>query len=239
MGFRNHKHFLIFILSLIAGITLFDYLSVACESRALTLGLMIDILENAPEVEPSLDGPSLCSVSETLCRAASFDSFLLAAACWGTLQLTWTSLLAVSHLWQISRQMTTFEVSNLGRYGYMGGRGGSSLREQSGAVKQAAHVGAGIGPSGAGEEGAGGEAGAAGMVVGPDGQSIGHAHSHRHHHHSHGIAGVCGRVARAVSGPLMQVLGLDRFTKGKAVSGMRRAGRDQNPFDLGVIRVSP
>lgn len=32
VGFRNHHHFLIFILALISGIALFDYLSVACES---------------------------------------------------------------------------------------------------------------------------------------------------------------------------------------------------------------
>lgn len=136
--------------------------------------------------------------------------------------------------------MTTFEVSNLGRYGFMGGRGGASLREQSGAMKQAASVGAGIGPSGAGEEGTGGEAGSSGMMIGPDGVGV-HPHSHHGHHghrHSHGIAGICGHLCKAISGPLMQVLGLDRFTKGKAVSGMRRAGRDQNPFDLGIIKVS-
>jgi hypothetical protein len=93
--------------------------------------------------------------------------------------------------------MTTFEVSNLGRYGYMGGRGGSSLREQSGAIKQHANI--------EGEEGGG------------------HVHSHR-----------C-----VTSSPLMRVLGLDRFTKGKAMNGMRKAGKDQNPFDLGFVKVRP
>jgi hypothetical protein len=82
--------------------------------------------------------------------------------------------------------MTTFEVSNLGRYGYMGGRGGASLREQSGAMKSVP----------------------------------------KETEHSH------------TSSSLMRVLGLDRFTKGKAVSGMRKAGKDQNPFDLGFIKVS-
>lgn len=171
-------------------------------------------------MDPPGPEPSLCSISETLCRAASYYSFQLAVMCWATLQLTWTSLLAVSHLWQISRQMTTFEISNLGRYGYMGGRGGASLRDQSGAMKQATSIGAGIGPSGAGEEGTGG------MVVSPDGMAAGHHHSHRG-----------GGAIRAISGPLMKVLGLDRFTKGKAVSGMRRAGKDQNPFDLGIVKV--
>ena len=36
----------------------------------------------------------------------------------------------------------------------------------------------------------------------------------------------------------MHILGLDRFTKGKAMSGLARAGRDHNPFDLGVVKVS-
>jgi len=34
----------------------------------------------------------------------------------------------------------------------------------------------------------------------------------------------------------MQILGLDRFTRGKAVSGLARAGRNQNPFDLGMVK---
>ncbi len=51
---------------------------------------------------------------------------------WATLQLTWTSILLASQLWQVARQMTTLEVSNLGRYGFMGGRGGASLSGQMG-----------------------------------------------------------------------------------------------------------
>jgi hypothetical protein len=117
--------------------------------------------------------------------------------CWSALQLSWTLILATSQLWQVSRQVTTLEVSNLGRYGYMGGRG-SSLRDQSGAM-QATAVGAGVGP-------------------GADGSTTDGVHTHH--------AGC------------MQVLGLDRFTNGKALGGMKRAGRGQNPFDQGVIRVS-
>ncbi|KDQ55998.1 hypothetical protein JAAARDRAFT_317397 [Jaapia argillacea MUCL 33604] len=51
---------------------------------------------------------------------------------WATLQLTWTFVLLASQYWQIARQMTTLEVSNLGRYGFMGGRGGASLSGQMG-----------------------------------------------------------------------------------------------------------
>lgn len=190
------------------------------------------MLENAPDYTaiPS-PGWTVCDLSETLCRAGSYDPFLLAVAAWATIQLTWTSILAVSQLWQVSRQMTTLEVSNLGRYGFMGGRGGSSLRDQTGAMRQAMAVGAGVGPSGAGEEGVGGPAG-------PDGNlrvSTGHSHGHGH---SHGIVAVCGALCKKATGPCLQVVGLDRFTKGKALGGMKRAGRGQNPFDLGVVKVS-
>lgn len=201
-----------------------------------------DFLENAPEYEaPPSPGLSLCDISNTFCRATQYDSFLVAVCAWATLQLTWTLILAASHLWQASRQMTTFEVSNLGRYGFMGGRGGQSLRDQSGAMKQAAAIGAGIGPSAAAEEATGGAAAAFG-TPGPDGTALAgpggpppvHAHAHAHRH---GAGGLCGFL-KNLSAPLLRILGLDLFTKGKAMSGMARAGSGQNPFDMGFVRVS-
>lgn len=112
---------------------------------------------------------------------------------WATLQLSWTIVLLASQLWQLSRQMTTLEVSNLGRYGFMGGRGGVSMAGQ-----------------------------------------MGHGHQHSEqseaaagHKHSH--AGCCG------SGFLMQLLGFDRFTKGKAADGLARSTTAPNPFDLGCV----
>lgn len=45
--------------------------------------------------------------------------------------------------------------------------------------------------------------------------------SARHHHGGGGF--------------LMNLLGLDRFTKGKAVDGLARSSSATNPFDLGVI----
>ncbi|KAH9834482.1 uncharacterized protein C8Q71DRAFT_143952 [Rhodofomes roseus] len=74
---------------------------------------------------------------------------------------------------------------------------------------------------------------------------MGHQHQHRqgmsdgdgaatptsahHHKHSHSVCGGCG------SGFLMNLLGFDRFTKGKAADGLARAGKAPNPFDLGVL----
>ena len=238
VGFRNHRSFLLFVVFLISGILFMDRLVVTCKPDALMSLTSSDVVENAPEyVETPSPGPTLCDLSTTLCRA-TFDIFLLSCTVWANIQLTWTSILLISHLWQISRQMTTFEVSNLGRYGFMGGRGGSSLRNQSGAMRQAPAIGAGIGPSGAGEEATGDDAAASGAIFGPDGNAILPRHSHRHSHPTNGLGRCWKMTCNAVSGPLMQILGLDRFTKGKAMSGMARAGRGQNPFDLGIVQVS-
>jgi hypothetical protein len=110
--------------------------------------------------------------------------------------------------------MTTLEVSNLGRYGFLGGRGGASLAGQMGHRHRSS-----------------GGAGAEGEVETEDGSAsaspgVGHRHSHGH---QHGSCAGCG------SGFLMNLLGFDRFTKGKAVDGLARAGKAANPFDLGVV----
>ncbi|KAJ7735915.1 hypothetical protein B0H16DRAFT_1326796 [Mycena metata] len=99
--------------------------------------------------------------------------------------------------------MTTLEVSNLGRYGFMGGRGGASLHGQMGHRHTHAQAAPDAADGDAGAEGASGAGGA------------GHVHT---------------------SGFLMNLLGLDRFTRGKAVDGLARAGRASNPFDLGAYR---
>jgi hypothetical protein len=73
-----------------------------------------------------------CVLPTALCDATAQDTFLFSVTAWATLQLSWTLLLVLAQHWQILRQMTTLEVSNLGRYGFMGGRGGTSLSSQMG-----------------------------------------------------------------------------------------------------------
>src|ERR1700722_16762985 len=75
---------------------------------------------------------SSCPLPTELCALPAFDPFLVSVAAWATLQLSWTVVLLASQYWQIARQMTTLEVINLGRYGFMGGRGGSNLSGQMG-----------------------------------------------------------------------------------------------------------
>ena len=206
----------------------------------------------------------------TICGVYSYAPFLLAVALWSTLQLTWTIILLATQIFQVCRQMTTLEVSNLGRYGFMGGRGGSSLREQGGAMaqlkahqgQQPSSLGAGPGQSGAEEVGlvitANGDGDAVGDSARPLGgtndthihgpgckhnaNGSGHGH-HHHHHHRFGIVGkICSTALRACTGgPMLQLLGLDRFTKGKAMEGMRKSGQGgagSNPFSVGLVGVS-
>ena len=112
------------------------------------------------------------------------------------------------------------------------------MRDQSGAMKQATAIGAGVCPMGASEDAVGMD-----TSFGPDGTALnklghGHGHGRGHSHGPMGIGRFCGGMGRAIGGPLFQILGLDRFTKGKALGGMKRAGMDQNPFDMGFVKVS-
>lgn len=272
VGSGNHRQFLLFVATLVAGISLFDALTVSCEcssevesSGAVTL-VSVDYTENASTFEPT---PSayleFCNIAPSLCGAYHYAPFLFVVASWSTLQLTWTIILLATQIFQVCRQMTTLEVSNLGRYGFMGGRGGSSLREQNGAMaqlmvrqgQQPSLLGAGPGQSGAEEEGeilsstqSGDSIGGGAIPIG--GTNGAHVHGpgckhhgqgHAGHHHRFGIVGrICSTALHACTGgPMLQLLGLDRFTKGKAMSGMRKSGQGgagSNPFSLGVVGVS-
>ncbi|KAI1787384.1 palmitoyltransferase AKR1 [Ganoderma leucocontextum] len=119
LGANNHRQFLLFVMTLVLGIILFDYLTFQYYS-SLTVS-----------TEPASISPS-CILPSYLCAITAYDTFLFSVAAWSTLQLSWTLVLLGSQLWQVARQMTTFEVSNLGRYGFMGGRGGASLHGQMG-----------------------------------------------------------------------------------------------------------
>lgn len=175
-----------------------------------------------------------------LCTASGHDTHLFAIASWATLQLTWTSILVIGQVWQIAKQMTTLEVSNLGRYGFMGGRGGSSLRDQSGAM---AGMGGGAGaevsldPTGVDEPSGSDDSLPTPVTSGVTGEGTAGGIGGRGHGHSHMVLRKGGGPIAGAWEFLMQILGFDRFTKGKAASGLMRAGKDQNPFDAGLIGV--
>ena len=187
IGYKNHRQFLLFVTTLVMGIVTFDYLTFAYFSA-------VPIPSDRSTISPS------CVLPDNLCVITSYDTFLVSVAAWSTLQLSWTLVLLASQFWQVARQMTTLEVSNLGRYGFMGGRGGASMTGQMGHRHMAS-------------------SGSSDNLATPGG----------HHHHNHGFCGGCG------GGFLMSLLGFDRFTKGKAADGLKRAAKAPNPFDLGIV----
>ncbi|KAH7924191.1 hypothetical protein BV22DRAFT_1120343 [Leucogyrophana mollusca] len=205
VGANNHRQFLLFVTTLVIGIALFDYLT-------------WEFFATVAQPEPS---SSECSA--LLCIPASVDSFLLTVSMWATLQLTWTIVLLATQYWQVARQLTTFEVSNLGRFGFMGGRGGLAAGG-GGAGVQMGHRHHHAGGQGGDGEGEG------------EGET-GHKHNHRH------SGGLCSALTApgTCTAFLLNLLGLDRFTRGRAVHGLALASssptnsRARNPFDLGVV----
>ncbi|KIO00017.1 hypothetical protein M404DRAFT_772598 [Pisolithus tinctorius Marx 270] len=201
VGSNNHQQFLMFVTTLVTGIILFDYLTHEFYASA-----------TAPD-------NIAADCSPIFCVPAAIDSFLLSVSLWSILQLTWTSVLLVTQFWQVARQLTTLEVSNLGRYGSMGGRGG--LAAGSGATGiQMGHRHHHAVNNDRGDEESEGEGEA----------------KHRHHHVGLFKAllapGTCGAF-------LLNLVGLDRFTRGRAAHGLAlgsSSARARNPFDLGLVR---
>jgi hypothetical protein len=224
VGLNNHRQFVLFVATLVGGVIVFDYLTYACtchQTQSIVLHCVdcMPVFSTVP-LSTNQDISSSCPLSKELCALTAHDAFLVSVAAWVTLQLSWTLLLLASQFWQIARQMTTLEVSNLGRYGFMGGRGGASLSGQMGHRHQHSYSHSHSHPHPHPPPGV--ESEESTLVDGAP-----PVHSRRHE--SRGVCAGCG------SGFLMNLLGLDRFTKGKAVDGLARAGRATNPFDLGVV----
>jgi hypothetical protein len=210
---------LLFVASLVLGVVLYIRLMVACQSLLTSVCRAgwaddrgeADFTENTPwhEGTPAKG----CILPQPICLAAAYDTEAFAVAGWAMLQLSWTLIVLGSQLWQISRQLTTFELSNLGRYGFMGG-----------------HVvvgGPGVGGAHAGNN----------QALSTDGLPV-HAHAHGGHGHRHGHSalGAVGALGKKLPGKLMHLVGLDLYTRGRAGAGMKRAEAASNPFDHGLRR---
>lgn len=168
------------------------------ESTARADACSLDYTLNAP----ALAADVFCILPTPLCAASHYDNFALSVVFWSALQLSWTVILLGAQLWQIARQLTTLEVSNLGRYGFMGGK--TSANAQQGLVDRW-HADRASAP----EE-----------------------------DHEHGPN--CDHSAKpsAKKGKgnfLLKILGIDRFTNGKAAEGLAKATKGANPFDLGIF----
>lgn len=230
---------MVFTSALVVGIVVWDYLAYQCAWRggkqfeghsfgwnSLTLLFHdpADFSLNSPPYVPKIN--SSCLLPTSLCAATEYDGFLFSCMLWASLQLTWTSVLLIAHSWQISRQMTTLEVSNLGRYGYMGGRGGSSMSSQTHFMESRAEASPSslVAQGGQSNDGSGGDGGGSGDDHG-DGASSGRPHQHASLTH----------VMRGTGNWLLSIVGLDLYTKGKGGEGLKKASRSQNPFDQGLL----
>lgn len=129
----------------------------------------------------------------------------------------------------MSKNITTFELSNLGRYGHMGTRG-LSASAQEGFMASHAHSHPHTAPGGE-TEGSQAAAGGAGHVHGP---------ACKHGHHSRNPLKICAAlVGRVVPNTLLAIVGLDLYTKGRGAEGIAKAakpGNGGNPFDVGMIK---
>jgi palmitoyltransferase ZDHHC13/17 len=130
IGVNNHRHFFIYLISLILGVLTFDWL------------LYYYFLE-MPE-----SGSSECAIlSESLCKVVDADPYMVLLGIWATLQLTWVSMLIFVQFIQVARAMTTYE----NMYGIQDGSSGGpgSAFTSTGAPLDPNHPDAGVPPSAA------------------------------------------------------------------------------------------
>lgn len=228
VGVNNHRQFICFVVTLIIGIVSFDYLSYQYFAA------------ETPEV--SAAAISNCLMPGPICAASHFDTRTFAVMLWATVQISWTTIVLASQLYQMSRGITTFEVSNLGRYGHLGSRGLSASAQEGYMADHAHSHGGGAAAEDAGTSPttpASGQASAStesGHVHGPQCR---HGHSHAHAH-SHNPLKLCSAlVSKCVPNALLAIVGLDLYTRGRGAEGMAKAaekGGGNNPFDVGLVR---
>ncbi|GAA5904585.1 hypothetical protein JCM6882_004914 [Rhodosporidiobolus microsporus] len=216
VGVNNHRQFILFLASLVSGVLFFTH---------LTWGYFY---ERAPSLPPTYTCPSL--LPTPLCVATAFDTLPLLVAIWAFLQLAWVVVLLLVQIWQVAKQMTTLEVSNVQRFGYMGGRAGVSGASQLGYAEKFAPQGAGQAAQHAANVGGGAGDGA----EGDDPSDLAHAPSS-----SPSPSGGGGRVKpKGKFAFLLKLLGLDRFLSSSRSSFPHHQHRPSdapptNPFDLG------
>ncbi|GAA5821129.1 hypothetical protein JCM11251_001978 [Rhodosporidiobolus azoricus] len=219
VGVNNHRQFILFLASLVTGVLFFTH---------LTWGYFY---ERAPSLPPTYTCPSL--LPTPLCVATAFDTLPLLVAVWAFLQLTWTIVLLSVQIWQIVKQMTTLEASNVQRFGYMGGRAGVSGASQLGYAQKFNPPNAG---AGAHEANVGGGAGDGAEEDDPS--DLAHAPSASP---QSGGGGAGGRARpKGKFAFLLKLLGLDRFVSSSSSSFPHNQPRDRpstvtNPFDLGPL----
>jgi len=114
IGVNNHKHFVLYVMFLIAGIGLLIRLTIACESivshyPGTYSGLIKSFHHLDIEILPEPTEFHCSILKDALCAQFSKDPLTIITNAWGSLQLTWTFMLLFVHLSQIARNITTYE----------------------------------------------------------------------------------------------------------------------------------
>jgi len=110
---NNHKHFLLYVISLIIGIAFLIRLTFVCKYRTplnqamAWQPLTFSDLEEIPG--PPRSQVHCDFVSPDICVTIQKDPLALVTNIWGSLQLTWTFMLLFVHFVQIARALTTYE----------------------------------------------------------------------------------------------------------------------------------
>ena len=171
---------------------------------------LADINEDYTEIGDR--GGEECNLlAKELCRVVNSDPYTLVLVIWGTLQLTWVTMLLFVQLVQISRAMTTWENMRGAHHGH-----GSRASE---AITSALTTGT--------TSRAGAQLGNAGL--GPDpALPPTHAPGGHGHHHKEGCFAQWKKI-----------LGVDTFVETALngyEGGKNRPRRQRNPFSVGCIQ---
>ena len=159
------------------------------------------------------EGSEECNLlAKELCRVVNSDPYTLVLVIWGTLQLTWVTMLLFVQLVQISRAMTTWENMRGAHHGH-GSRASEALTSAL-TTGTTSLAGAQLGNSGLGSD-----------PALPPTHAPG---SHSHHHHKEGCFAQWKKI-----------LGVDTFVE-TALSGYEggknRPRRQRNPFSVGCFQ---
>ncbi|KAJ9669646.1 palmitoyltransferase akr1 [Coniosporium apollinis] len=94
---NNHRHFVLYVISMEVGIL-------------LMVKLVLAYLEVVPSPPTSTPEASQCNIlAPALCEILNKDPFSIVLAAWTSLQLVWVTMLLVVQLVQIARATTTYE----------------------------------------------------------------------------------------------------------------------------------
>jgi DHHC palmitoyltransferase len=114
VGVRTHRSFVTYVTLLLIGIPMYVYLAYLRTLHQNAVNLDISSLE--------LEEGEECKILPmSICEPLLTDPYTTILTIWTAAQLSWLTLLVVVQYYQITRGITTHELSNLQKYGFLGG----------------------------------------------------------------------------------------------------------------------